>query len=451
MYCPKCGAEIAPAPLCRECGTSLTAATSGTGKRMERWTKPGIAVLVILLIAFLFNTMVAMASNPSLVSLLIGVTAILPIWGVILVVAEIASLIVSHKWLKFKDIQRHDSAVLSDEGLSPPAVHEQHPVLSEAPKHGVEKGLGFVGFRRNPLAAGIVAGLIAFLVFAFIYWGLAPARSQLDPTPEPPTFESIVPPDVDVQALRERQLQEVEALYTSYSTELDEQFQEQKTALHQKYQSQTTGWVYPTTGDYMSTEEWLEYLALKRQYEQAKANYAALNQQAIDDVNEYWDILGTIQAEEATYLEMMSGITNEQGHITDVSKIEDILPTTQQYRADLQTLKATISTPPDGETAEQEAERQHTIAQIGEQVSGITSLESDYLKQEEFKSQGWLAQKWDLSTQAFRNLYRALETAPLWAVIGGCSLIVMILMAAFFGLAGKSFLQRLLAKLSQYS
>ena len=299
--------------------------------------------------------------------------------------------------------------------------------------------------RKRAVTKILVVGIICFLVFAFIYWGLLPAHSQLEPTPEQQTFERIAPSEIDFELLRQQQLQDLEAAYASYCAKLDEEEAAAKAKYLSDYERTDTGWHYPGDENSLGSEEVYGLIALKKQYEAVRSAYHTQKTADVTSINQYYDLLETIQAEEATYLEVMSGITNDQGRITDVSEFKDILPTAQQYRANLQTLKATISTPPDRETAEQKAQREQAIAQIGEQVSGITSLENDYLKQEEFKNQGWLVQKWDLSAEAFKNLYRGLQTLPLWGLIGGGLFLVMVMVAAFFGERGKSFLQRLLA------
>lgn len=93
MYCPKCGTQIPSAPFCQECGAALS---------KKRWTKPGIAVLIIIWLAFLFNAMVAFSTEHNLFIILIDLTVIVPIGMFIVVVAEVVSLIVSRKRLKFK-------------------------------------------------------------------------------------------------------------------------------------------------------------------------------------------------------------------------------------------------------------------------------------------------------------------------------------------------------------
>jgi hypothetical protein len=65
--------------------------------------------------------------------------------------------------------------------------------------------------RKRVVTKILVAGIICFLVFAFIYWGLLPAHSQLEPTPEPQTFERVAPSEIDFELLRQQQLQDLEA------------------------------------------------------------------------------------------------------------------------------------------------------------------------------------------------------------------------------------------------
>ncbi len=202
--------------------------------------------------------------------------------------------------------------------------------------------------------------------------------------------------ETDLEKLRREQLAEVESAYNANAVD------EQWAAVKAKY----------TSKPYVSSDEYYEYAALKQQYELARSGYVTERQSAIDQINQYYDLVGTMEGQGVEYGASLDGILDDQGRITDVSKLKDILPQAQEYQKTLLKYQTMLSTVPAGESEAAKEQRLQQLQQINTAIEGITSLSDIQAKQEEYAKKPWFVKGWEGSKEAFLNIYSPAEGRP---------------------------------------